>query len=175
MSANLVVDLRNTVDVRPSVVVGSGSDLVVGGIVDLLGANTATQIYVAAGIGGSGAIEVRVQTSDSTASGSFTDPTSGLAAFPSVLLSGGIFITNSGLYTSGYSSPAAPVNNAPLFCSGGTDFAFFQRPHRYARLLYVSGPFPGAIVAGFIGQKRTTGSGGGFSYSPAGSGDTINV
>lgn len=166
MSASLTVDLANTCDYRPSVVVGSGSDLAIGNIVDLLQADTYTNIFVAGGIGGSGAIEVRVQTSDATTSGSFTDPTSGLAAFPVNLVSGGILFANSGLWVSGNYSVTAPVNNAPMFCSGGIFFGAVQRPHRYARLVYNSGPFPGAIVAGFIANKRTTGSGGGFSFSP---------
>lgn len=168
MSANLIVDIRNTADFRPSVGVGSGSNLVVGEIVDLQNSDTLCNIYVAGAQGASGAIQVTVQTADDTASGSFTDPTSGIPAgsLPSVLLSGGIFITNSGLWTSGNQSESAPVNNAPLFCSGGIDFAFFQRPQRYARLILNSGPYPNAITAGFISNKRTTGSGGGFTFNP---------
>ena len=176
MSANLVVDIGNTCDYRPSVAVGSGSDLTVGVIVDLMHANTYTNIFVA-GAAGSGAIELRVQTSDSLTSGSFTDPTSGHPAgtFPisERIVSGGVFWANSGLWTSGGVSLTAPVNNAPLFCSGGTMFGAFQRPHRYARLLYNSGAFPNFLTAGFIGNKRTTGSGGGFTYNPTSG--TVNV
>lgn len=168
MSANLVVDLRNTTDFRPSVGVGSGSNLTVGEIIDLQNSDTVCNIYVAGAQGASGEIEVRIQTSDDTTSGNFTDPTSGIPAgsFPSVVLSGGRFITNSGLWVSGNQSESAPVNNAPLFCSGGIDFAFFQRPQRYARLILISGAFPNAITAGFVSNKRTTGSGGGFSFQP---------
>lgn len=166
MSANLVVDLFSTTDRAVSVGVGSGSDLTVGRIIDMLGANTMCQVFATAPLGGSGAIEVRIQTSDLTTSGSFTDPTSGLAQMPSTVLSGGRVIFNSGLWTSGFSSPVSPVNNAPLFCSGGADFSAFQRPQRYARLIYVSGPFPNPIAAGFISNKKTTGSGGGQTQSP---------
>lgn len=167
MSASLTVDLRNTCDFRSSINVGSGSNLVIGEIVDLLQADTYCNVYVA-GQAGSGEIQIRIQTSDDTTSGNFTDPTSGIPAgsFPTVILSGGIFWANSGLWVSGNYSETAVVNNAPLFCSGGIDFAAFQRPQRYARLMLVSGAFPNAIQAGFISNKRTTGSGGGFSFQP---------
>lgn len=174
MSANLVVDLQATVDRRVSVAVGSGSDLTVGQIVDLMHANTFTNLFCA-GAAGSGVIEVRVQTSDLTTSGSFTDPTSGIPfdALPSKCASGGVFFFNSGLAVSGSMSLSSPVSNAPVFCSGGIDFGAFLRPGRYARLITNSGPFPNNFTAGFIVQKKTIGSGGGFSYSP-GSG-TVNV
>lgn len=175
MSANLVVDLGATCDYKTSISVGSGSDLTVGAIVDLLGANTYCNVFVNGGLFGSGLINVRVQTSDTTTSGSFTDPTSGLpaGAFPTTFQSGGQFFANSGLWVSGYSSPAAPVNNAPLFCSGGTMFGAFQRPHRYARLILDSGTYPNPINAGFISNKKTIGSGGGSTQAP-GSG-TVQV
>ena len=173
-SANLVVDIGNTTDYRPSIVaLGSGSDLTVGVIVDLLHAHGNTNLFVVGNEGGSGAIEIRVQTSDALTSGSFTDPTSGLAQMPSAFASGGVFFANSGLHVSGNYSLSSVVDSAPLFCSGGIQFAHFQRPHRYARLINNSGSFPGSITAGFIGQKHVTGSGGGFSYSP-GSG-SVNV
>jgi predicted RecA/RadA family phage recombinase len=174
MSANFVVDLGSTVDMAASVTVGSGSDLTVGRVVDLLFANTATQVWVQGGVaGGSGVIEVRIQTSDATTSGSFTDPTSGLAQLPGKVASGGCFFTNSGLYSSGIGSPSAPVDSAPLFCSGGLDFTYFQRPQRYARLILNSGVYPGAISAGFLAQKKVVGSGAGFTYSPTSG--TVNV
>lgn len=176
MSANLIVDIGHTADYQVSVAVGSGSNLVIGNIVDLLHADTYCNLFVAAGAG-SGAIEVRVQTSDSTASGTFVDPTIGLVSgsFPSEILSGGIYFANSGIaWGSGNQSLTTPVGSgAPLFCSGSVQFASFIRTGRYARLFYNSGPFPNYIVAGFISQKKTTGSGGGFSFSP-GSG-TVNV
>lgn len=175
MGAGLVVDLGATVDVRQSIAVGSGANFVVGEIVDLRNADTFCNIYVA-GQFGSGQIEVRVQTSPSTASGSFQDPTSGLVGtggLPTSFVSGGVFFANSGLFASGNSSPCAPVNNAPIFCSGGMMFAAFQRDYGYARLILNSGVFPNAITAGFISQKRTVGSGAGFSFAP--SSGTVNV
>ncbi|MDO8673658.1 MAG: hypothetical protein Q7O66_19790 [Dehalococcoidia bacterium] len=174
MSANLVVDLGATCDYRTSIVVGSGANLVVGQIIDLAHADTYCNVWVAGGVG-SGVIEMRIQTSDGVTSGSFTDPTSGRASnqLPAFLASGGVMFANSGLAVSGSQSLSAPVNTAPLFCSGGIQFGAFIRPHRYARLISNSSVFPDAIQAGFISNKRTTGSGGGFTYAP-GSG-TVNV
>ncbi len=175
MSANLVVDIANTCDYRSSVTVGSGSNLIVGQIVDLMHANTYCNVFCAAGIG-SGEIVLRVQTSDATTSGTFTDPTSGLDVddLPVNVSSGGQLFMNSGLWSSGNWSLTSVVDSAPLFCSGGIQFGAFQRPHRYARLILVSGPFLNAITAGFVSQKRTTGSGAGFAWSPQ-SGTTISV
>ena len=176
MSASLLVDARNTLDYRVSVAVGSGSNLIVGEIVDFGNADTYTNVFVAGGAG-SGACEVRIQTSYAFTSGSFTDPTSGLPSFPagSSIASGGIFFANSGLLASGNQSVQSPVNNAPFFCSGGIEFGGFQRPGQYARLLWNSGAFPNFATAGFVGNKRTTGSGGGYSWSPANSGSVVNV
>ena len=175
MSANLIVDIGNTCDYRTSVSVGSGSDLLVGQIVDFQHADTNCNVWVAGAIAGSGVVEVRVQTSDATTSGSFTDPTSGLAALdrPGFFSSGGAFFANSGLHSSGNAFLSSVVNTAPLFCSGGIQFTHFQRPHRYARLIYVSGVYPNTITAGFLSQKLTTGSGGGFTLAP--SSGTVNV
>lgn len=176
MSANLVVDLGATTDYRASLTLTSGINLTVGQVVDLLGANSYCNLWVAGGAS-SGVIEIRIQTADATTSGSFTDPTSGLprTALPSWLSSGGIMWVNSGLHVSGYSSLTSPVNTAPLFCSGGIQFGAFQRPHRYARLIYASGvgSFNAPLTAGFVSQKQTTGSGGGFTFAP-GSG-AVNV
>lgn len=175
MSANTIVDLGNSADIACNLRVVSGTDDTIGPVIDMLGAAGYTGVWVA-GFGAT-ALEVRIQTSDATTSGSFTDPTSGLpvSAFPvgGKIVSGGIFWANSGAYLSGYSSPAAPVAGATLFASGGMDIACFQRPHRYARLWVTSGnasitnvPFQ----AGFICQKRLTGASGtagGFSYAPS--------
>jgi hypothetical protein len=167
MSANLVVDLANTCDYDVSLRVISGDSTVVGLVVDLLGANTFCNVWAAGN--NSGPLPILIQTSDTTTSGDFTDPTSGLVQMPVNISSGGIFWVNSGLWSSGYSSPAPSVNNAPVFCSGGIQFGAFQRPQRYARLICTSGnasltavPF----IAGFVSQRKVTGSGGGFSYSP---------
>lgn len=177
MSANNIVDLANTTDYQVSLTLGSGGTLGVGAICDLLHADTYCNLFVAGGFqGGSGAIQVQIQTSDATTSGSFTDPASGLASMPGGsggIASGGNFYANSGLWSSGNYSYSSPCSGAPLFCSGGIQFAPFQRNTRYCRLINVSGPYAGAITAGFISQKKVTGSGAGFSYSP-GSG-SINV
>lgn len=167
-SANLVVDLANTVDYFPSLVVVSGAG--VGQIVDLLNANAHCNVFVA-GVANSGSVPFLLQTSDTTNSGDFTDPTSGLPAnvftsFGNKIASGGIFHANSGLYASGNSSPCqAAVTGVPLFQSGNIDFAAFQRPHRYARLNTLSGN-AALLTAGFVSQKKTTGSGAGYSQSP---------
>ena len=144
----------------------SGDAVVVGGIVDLLGANTFCNVWAAGR--GSGPAQFLIQTSDSTTSGSFTDPTSGLAQMPVNVTSGGVFTVNSGLAVSGWSSPAAPVNNAPMFCSGGIQWGAFQRPQRYARLVLLSGIAMTNLLptGGFLSNKKVTGSGGGFTQSP---------
>lgn len=180
-AAGLVVDLAQTCDYFPSLTSISGQSTAVGGIVDLLHANTNCQVYVATTHGTSGPLPILIQTSPTTASGDFTDPTSGLhaGAFPvgGKVASGGVFWANSGLFASGNSSPGQNrIDNAPLFASGGIDFASFQRPHRYARLVCTSGNATiGAAIftAGFLSQKKITGSGGGFTLAP-GSG-SVNV
>lgn len=161
MSANLIVDLGHTADMRPSIVnalIFPASGAVIGNPVDLKDANTVCNLFVAGDLAQSGRLRVAVQTSESTASGSFTDPTSGLAQMPGEFSSGGVYWINSG---------------AGLY-SGFFDATFFQRPNRYARVNVLSGDFwTGELTAGFISQKRTTGSGAGYSYQP-GSG-TVNV
>ncbi len=177
MSANTIVDIANGADYRASLMIGSGGTLAFGEVIDLLHADTYCNVFVAGGFqGGSGPIGIQIQCSDGTTSGSFTDPTSGLAAFPGGALgvaSGGIFYANSGLWSSGNYALSSPCSGAPLFCSGGIQFAAFQRPGRYSRLINLSGAYAGAITAGFVSQKKTTGSGAGFSYSP--SSGAINV
>lgn len=180
MSANLLVDIGATGDFATSIGSAAGvastpaSGEIIGQIVDLLPSNTYTNVFVAGGPN-SGQLGIQIQTSDSTTSGSFTDPTSGLpaGALPSFLVSGGIMWVNSGLWASGYTPTTSVINNAPNFCSGGVAFGAFQRPHRYARLIALSGGFTAPVMAGFVSQLKVTGSGGGFSYSP-GSG-TVNV
>ncbi len=130
-------------------------------------------------------------------SGAFTDPTSGLAQLPTTFGSGTVLYLNSGLYSlpgGGGASGAMSVNtfgagtnpvfngqvpaggafsvsgSFPVFGSGGgMAWAAFQRPAdaRYCRIIMLSGSYGGAVTAGFLGNKRTTGSGGGFTHSPA--------
>lgn len=181
MSANLLVDLGNTVQqqysIAPSLAVGGtpASGAIVGAIVDMLHADTYCNLVVEGGAT-SGIARVLVQCSDAITSGSFTDPTSGLPrdSLPGAFQSGGIFIVNSGLFSSGSLPYGYPwVDNAPLFCSGGVQAAGFVRTGRYVRAIALSGVFPTALNAKFVSNLKTIGSGAGFTYSP-GSG-TVNV
>ena len=167
-AAGLAVDLANTCDWPTSLISLSGTDTSLGRIVDLAHANTNTGVWVV-GASVSGPLPVLIQTSDGITSGSFTDPTSGLSQMPFGFSSGGVFWANSGLYASGNRSPSSPLADGALMCSGGIQFAHFQRPHRYARLLLTSGNASianGLFFGGFIANKRTTGSGGGFTFAP---------
>ena len=176
MSANLVVDLGNstmTVWSLTSTAIASSS-VTVGRIVDLLDADTYTHLLltgrsVTTNI--SGQLQVQVQTADTTTSGDFTDPTSGLAAFPTAFASGGIAALSSGNFGSQIFGPGS---SGSFITSGFTCFAAFQRPHRYARVLVLSGDFYlGSFQASFVGQLRTPGSGGG--YTPFPSSGPVNV
>lgn len=147
------------------------SGVLVGGIVDMRDSNTYCNLIVAGRGFGSGPLTVGVQTSQDTTSGNFTDPTSGLPQFPDPFVSGGFVIIGSGpgalpgIFGSGYSGS--------LILSGFVEFAAFQRPHRYARVIIGSGFFDGIVVAGFVSQSRTTGSGFGFTLAP--SSGTVSV
>ena len=169
MSANLLVDLGSTcqqgVTIAPANGVGSSpaSGVIVGTPVDLANANTFCNLQVVGGVSQSGPFKVQVQTSPTLNSGDFTDPTSGLAQLPTSFLSGGVMVCNSG----------AGVSGSP-FASGLSQSAAFQRPHRYARAIAMSGDqYNAPVTATFISQLRTTGSGAGFTFSP-GSG-VVNV
>lgn len=182
MSANLVVDLRQTTSywtsIQQSVRVASGvgTGAVVGSIVDLLTANTLCNVFAAGANFNSGIMQILVQTSDTTTSGNFADPTSGIpvTALPPGIHSGGVFLLNSGLWQSG-GALGAKVSGVSRFASGGMDFAAFLRPHRYARLVLLSGAAGGlafhsgdaSLTAGFVSQLKITGSGGGSTLSPA--------
>lgn len=187
MSANLVVDIGATCWSQPSLPDGltglseSGqftglSGVVIGGIVDLKDTDSYCNLYITGkSVLNSGILIVGVQTSDGTTSGSFTDPTSGLVAggnLPFRFASGGHIILCSGATTpaAGLWGSAISGYNAN---SGFTAFAAFQRPHRYARLVFQSGFYIGTLTGGFVSQFHTTGSGGGFTYSPTSG--TVNV
>jgi hypothetical protein len=224
MSANLIVDIGGTGHFNPSLVAPNGplSGTVIGVPIDLGDANTFTNVWVAMAAA-SGPVQIQVQCSDSPSgyiswgggippSGTFTDPTSGLAQFPTGFTSGGILTVNSGLfqipgggwggsgqpnYIGGYPPGTypygtTPVNNAqggaafspsgslPEFASGGIGFGAFQRTGQYARLNLLStsgGPTSGnsVVIAGFVAQKRTTGSGGGFTWLPQSGPNVANV
>lgn len=190
MSANLVVDLGNTTQMSRSLpdpaggadvgmAITSGgcvsalSGVQVGAIIDMLHSDTFCNVWVQGQSLGSGPLLVGVQTSDSTTSGTFTDPTSGLARLPAPFVSGGWLVIGSGPATATNLGIFGSGTSGSIIQSGFACAAGFQRPHRYARLLTGSGFFDGPMAAGFISQMKTTGSGGGYSYSP-GSG-TISV
>lgn len=180
MSASLLVDLFNTCDIRLTLGLGgAGSGLiypcsgaVFGDIVGMPHDHVFTNLLVAGNrVCGSGQLRVVVQTAPDTNSGSFTDPTSGAASFPTAFTSGTILTL--GANSGGTLGPAVSGQNIQ---SGFAVGAGFQRPagHIYARAYVMSGDFfAGPLTAMFVEQKRTTGSGGGFSYSP-GSG-AVNV
>ena len=171
MSASLVVDLFNTTLALPSITDRQlsgqwpGSGAVIGNVCDLLYANTLTNVYCASDIALSGQIRIAIQCSDTTASGSFTDPTSGVLANAGLgggtvnVQSGGLIYVNSG--------------GAGLF-SGAMTFAAFQRPQRYARAVALSGfLFDGGFQVGFIANLKQTSGQIGSTQSP-GSG-TVSV
>lgn len=181
MSANLVVDLGGTTLYAPSLhgpeagnTSGQWCGLsgqAVGTSVDLINANTFCNVYVDAyPVNTSGNLLISVQVSDTDVSGLYSDPTSGVLQFPTSFVSGGVLWLNSGSTGGILSSGGA---SGTYFASGFTQLAGFQRTQRYARLLFNSGFFLGNLAAGFISQLKTTGSGGGFSYSP--SSGSVNV
>ena len=184
MSANLLVDLNGTCSMQPSLQSGNSvsgqvcglSGVYVGQSVDLINANTFCQVYIAGNPAlSSGNLIIGVQVSDVDSSGQYVDPTIGLQTFPTVFQSGGNIWVNSGstggLYNSG--AVSGQSFNSGFFVAGA-----FQRTARYARLIFNSGFYIGTLNAGFISQKKTTGSGpGGFSWQPQNSGqaNVVNV
>lgn len=221
-----MVDLGNTAYFVPSitveptspssgVVVGVSGKAVVGQWIDMRNADTFCNVYISMGAC-SGPMLVAVQTAEgpydvpltgnsfsgnifsggAPASGSFTDPTSGLAQLPTWFSSGGILVLNSGLFTvpgqlgasgqlvNNYPQGTLPFGPTPVnqgqngyafvvsgatpeFASGGTAYAAFQRNFQYARLVLLSGAtLVNYINAGFISARMTTGSGGGYVGSP---------
>lgn len=181
--ASLLIDLENTTQQTMSVGLADGvgnvpaSGVIVGVIGDFNNTDSNCNMQV---LGGpiSGPFFVKVQTSDQTTSGSFTDPTSGLAVMPSQFLSGGRLCVNSGIgYGSGnLNLPFAVGSGNPIFCSGGTFGASFQRPQagRYVRAIVESGS---AVVqhvyVNFVSQLIATGSGGGTSMLPTSGGVSV--
>jgi hypothetical protein len=218
MSANYLIDHANTSLFVPSISVApsSGSLGTVGLWCDLSNSDSFCNVFIAVGAV-SGPIIFDIQTAQgpndiplgnsafsgnifsggAPASGSFTDPTSGLAQLPTWFSSGGQLIVNSGLWalpgSLGQSGPNVQVNGypqgtlpygpnpiqhgqggfgvtsgtAPIFCSGGTAYAAFQRNYQYARIVVLSGStIPPFVQAGFVAQLMTTGSGGGASQQP---------
>ena len=181
MSANLVVDIGNTCQFVPSittlsltsgVIAAPCSGAIVGDVVDLGPSDTSLNIFVTGrNAVTSGQLRIAVQTSDSTVSGTFTDPTSGLATFPGAMQSGGILVLNSGGLGNGLFGAFV---SGQCINSGFAVANTVQRNAQFARLIALSGDFfTGSLTAGFISNLRTTGSGGGFTFSPTSG--TVNV
>ena len=174
MSASLLVDLGQTTYQGVSIqdtpllsgsFVATGSGAFVGQPLDLLHMDTFCNLF-ACGVTHSGQLRLAVQTAPDTNSGSFTDPTSGLAALPTSFQSGGILWINSGGLLNGILGAVVSGQNV---LSGWFAAAGFQRPHRYARVVALAeatSQYAGSLTAGFISQLRTIGSGGGFTFSP---------
>lgn len=169
MSAGLILDIGQSALYLPSIAPAAGvgstpaSGVIIGNIVDTINANTLTNVVVTGGVSLSGTFRVQVQSSPTTASGDFTDPTSGLAVMPTNLLSGGILLCNSGQSLAsggGY--------------SGCIEFGAFLTPDRYVRAIVMSGDsYNAPVFVGFVKQLKQTGSGGGYSYAPQTG--TVNV
>ena len=184
-SANLVVDLGNTCYMQPTIGIGgAGSGLiyaasgaVVGAIADMINADTyCNLVAVGNAVFTSGQLRFQVQTADAATSGSFTDPMSGMAAadLPTAFSSGGILWINSGGTGGSSGGLFGGFVSGQAIQSGFALAAAFQRVGRYARAIVMSGDFyAGTLTASFISQLKTTGSGGGFAFSP-GSG-TVSV
>lgn len=136
-----------------------------GSIVDLTQCNAMCNLYVAGRALGSGPLVVGVQCSDSTTSGSFTDPTSGLSQLPTWFSSGGFIIIGSGPDPAGVRGSGV---SGSMIQSGFLALAGFQRTGQFARVIVASGFMDVTCPqAGFMSQLRTTGSGGGFSLAPS--------
>lgn len=197
-----------------SLAVGVSGAASVGQWVDLSNSDTYCNVYVMCGPC-SGPLQVAIQTAEgpfdipfgnafsgnifsggAPLSGSFTDPTSGLAQLPTWLNSGGVLLVNSGLSivpgqmgasgqpVGGYLQGSLPFGPNPIFhgqngaafvgsgaipefASGGIAFAAFQRNYQYARLVLLSGATQvNYLQAGFLANFMTTGSGGGYSQQP---------
>lgn len=183
MSANLVVDIGNTCQLflslpSPAAAADAGiaitsggcisslSGVLIGDVADLRDSDTFCNVFVAGKGFGSGPLLIGVQTSDATTSGTFTDPTSGLAQLPTAFVSGGFLVIGSGAATDTFLGTFGSGVSGQVILSGFVAAAAFQRPHRYARLFVGSGFYDGTLMAGFITNLRTTGSGAGFTFNP---------
>lgn len=172
----------------------SSSGTLVGQTVDMLHANSFTNLQICGlSLNTSGQCQIQVQVSDTDTSGNFTDPTSGMTlsssggSMPTWFASGGILWLNSGgllggtlqgaVNAGGGLAGAAGTSGTPnsgyFITSGFTVAAGFTRQARFVRANVLSGGFyVGPLHLSFLGNLRTTGSGGGFVGS---SGSIINV
>lgn len=175
MSAFLIGDLRNTVDVSQSLFntmdtllsgsAGVASGVIVGDMIDLKDVDTSTQVYFSYGNNTSGNVTFAVQESDDTTSGNFVAIT--VASGESIWLSGGrTGINSSGLQVG---QPGGQFLAGVGRVSGDILFGYFQRTKRYARIIQESGTvgWGAPVNAGFIAQKIQTGSGFGYSLQPS--------
>ena len=173
-SANLLVDLGNTCQLGVSIIspgfptsggAAAASGATIGQSVHMGNADTFCNLHVT-GIPAfaSGELRIGVQCSDTDTSGDFTDPTSGLQTIPPPFASGGIAYLNSGGLLGGV---VGPVVSGNYILSGFSEGFGFQRTGTFVRaVMFGSGFYAGTVVAGFVSQLRTTGSGGGYSYAP---------
>ena len=172
MSASLTVDLGNSCQSDVSIngttilsgsLVAPCSGAIIGDSINMINADTYCNVFVA-GTSSSGQLRVQVQCADADTSGLYTDPTSGLAAFPGAFESGGILRLNSGGAGGGLLGAAT---SGQYLASGFFVAQGFLRTGTFVRANLLSGDFGGGpICVGFISNLKTTGSGGGFSYSP---------
>lgn len=147
--------------------ISSLSGVMIGDIIDLVNANSYCNVFVAGRSITSGPLLVGVQCSDSTASGTFTDPTSGLPSLTNRFSSGGYMVLGSGPATDATLGVFGSGTSGNYFLSGFCAIGAFQRPQRYARLYLGSGfGVMAGFTAGFISQLKTTGSGFGTSQQP---------
>jgi len=205
VSASYLVDLGGTTLLYPSLLpsqaqsglVSPLSGVLIGNSVDMLHANSfCNAVITGINYNFSGQVQIQVQTSDTDVSGNYTDPTSGLAQFPTWFSSGGLLWINSGGLLGGTlqgaifggvaGGPAGASNAASgspnsgyAIASGFTVAAGFQRIGRFVRANVLSGAlnsgfgYNGPFSVSFISQLKITGSGGG--YTPAPSSGAVNV
>ena len=167
MSASLVVDLGNTTLHQVTIVpeyqpVASGA--VVGRGVDMLHADTLTNVFIAHGNILSGRADYAFQESDTDVSGNYA--AINVNSGESWWMSGGrTTINSSGVGMSGTGR-----------VSGAIPMGFFQRQRRYVRAIQEALGAIGSdaeVGVGVVAQLLQTGSGGGFTLAP--SSGTVNV
>jgi hypothetical protein len=172
VSANLIVDLGGTTQVVNTITsppflsggaIFAGSGTVIGNSCNMLHSDTYCNMIVT-GASQSGQLRIQVQCSDSDVSGTYTDPTSGLAQLPTTFQSGGILWLNSGGAGNGLFTAQASGFTMGSGLTGFAFFAAFQRPYQFARANVLgegSAQYAGPLMVDFISQLKTTGSGGG--------------
>ena len=173
MSAGYVLDLQGGAQMGVSIVgtpvlsgalVAPCSGAIIGNGLSFNNANSLCNLFVA-GYSASGQLRVQVQCSDTDTSGSYTDPTSGLAQMPGLFQSGGLLWLNSGGAGTGILYGG---QSGAYLASGFCVAQGFQRTGEFVRANLLSGDFGGGpLTIGFISQARVTGSGFGFTTAPS--------